>query len=740
MAGNHPIEALLRPPVELYTTGVCAACSAICVSAPWAIALAPRVSWGMAAAFAGFGAYRLRDAWIVMRYRRQMKRLPRFTIAAKNIPISQRSLWLGKGFKWDVHHTRRLHESQQPEAKPFLEPGPLYRAARHVEPKLEHWHAGWLIDLLRTDSPLNPVRPLPPVGGDAALHAVATREQNVTLPLGERVGHTLVQGTTRVGKTRLAEVLVTQDIRRAVQSGEITIVIDPKGDAGLMKRMYVEAERAGRLDVFHVFHLGYPEVSERYNAVGRYGRISEVATRIAGQLSGAGDSAAFREFAWRFVNIVAQARHALGDRPNYQQILADVVNIDDLTIEYVGHTFDHEAWQAIVKQENELTEKQIPRHMVGRDKRVVAIEFYLQRNKVDDSVLAGLRSAVRYDKTYFDKIVASLLPLLEKLTSGAIAQILSPDYADTDDDRPIFDWQQVIRQRGIVYVGLDAMSDFEVAQAVGNSMFADLVSVAGDIYKRGIDAGMPGADPGKQRPINLHCDEFNELIGDEFIPLVNKGGGAGIQVTAYTQTLSDIEARLGDAPKSRQVVGNFNNIVMLRVREESTAELLTRQLRQVMVPQRMLVSMSADNPDPATKTDFSSSGGDRVSNVQVPQIEAADVVRLPKGQAFAMLEGGRLWKIRMPMPAADDDTEMPTDIADMAERMAAHYNTGEAWWTSVAPPDVDLDAAAPAETADGGGNNQQAPESLPQPTDKPSGWAGDAGGVDAGFESADGMD
>jgi hypothetical protein len=86
---------------------------------------------------------------------------------------------------------------------------------------------------------------------------------------------------------------------------------------------------------------------------------------------------------------------------------------------------------------------------------------------------------VRYDRTYFDKIVASLLPLLEKLTTGKTAQLLAPNYTDLDDPRPIFDWMQIIRKRGIVYVGLDALTDAEVAAAVGNSMFADLVSVAG---------------------------------------------------------------------------------------------------------------------------------------------------------------------------------------------------------------------------------------------------------------------
>jgi hypothetical protein len=39
----------------------------------------------------------------------------------------------------------------------------------------------------------------------------------------------------------------------------------------------------------------------------------------------------------------------------------------------------------------------------------------------------------------------------------------------------------------------------------------------------------------------------------------------GLQVTAYTQTLSDIEARIGNRAKAGQVIGNFNNLFMLRV-------------------------------------------------------------------------------------------------------------------------------------------------------------------------------
>ncbi|WP_111414516.1 type IV conjugative transfer system coupling protein TraD [Billgrantia lactosivorans] len=703
MNQTHPLESLLRPAVELNTAVVCFACALMCVFAPWALALTPSVGIGMAFAFMGFGLWRGRQAWIVLRYRRNMRRLPRFALRCDQVPVSTRSLWLGKGFKWEARHTQRLHESQQPEAERYIKPSRPYRIARHLENRLERVRSlSFLIRLLSANSALNPFRPLPPVGGIPALHAVEWREIDVRLPLGERVAHTLVEGTTRVGKTRLAEVMITQDIARAAQ--DVVICFDPKGDSDLLIRMYIEALRAGRGDEFYVFHLGYPGISARYNAVGRFGRISEVATRISGQLSGEGNSAAFREFAWRFVNIVARARHSLGQRPTYDQILSDVVNIDGLMIEYAQQTLakhDAHAWDRISEIEGKLNDKNIPMAMKGRDKRVVAIEQYLQQARIRDAVLEGLRSAVRYDKTYFDKIVASLLPLLEKLTTGRIAELLSPDYHDLEDPRPIFDWQQIIRKRGIVYVGLDALSDFEVAQAVGNSMFADLVSVAGYIYKHGIDDGLPKVDGGGSGKvaINLHCDEFNELMGDEFIPLINKGGGAGIQVTAYTQTMSDIEARIGSTAKAGQVIGNFNNLIMLRVREERTARLLTDQLRKVNVASRMLVSMAGDNPDVDSSVDFTSSGGDRISTVQVPMIESADVVSLPKGQAFALLEGGQLWKIRMPLPLPDKGKNLPSNIQDIAEDMRARYSTAERWWEDVMPPPIHFDPPQLGEVA-----------------------------------------
>ncbi|HGX3311197.1 TPA: type IV conjugative transfer system coupling protein TraD [Pseudomonas aeruginosa] len=695
MSRSQPVEVLLRPAVELYSVAVSIGAAFLCLAAPWSLALSPSIGMGSAAGFAVFGTIRMRQAWRILRYRRNIRRLPRYVMTSRDVPVSQQRLFIGRGFLWEQKHTHRLTQTFRPEFRPYVEPTPAYRLARHLEERLEFAPAPWsrLAHLTHWDVPFNPVRPLPPVGGLPRLHGIEPDEVDVSLPLGERVGHSLVLGTTRVGKTRLAELFITQDIRRKNAHGEHEVVIafDPKGDADLLKRMYVEAKRAGREREFYVFHLGWPDISARYNAVGRFGRISEVATRIAGQLSGEGNSAAFREFAWRFVNIIARALIELGQRPDYLLIQRHVINIDALFIEYAQHYFaktEPRAWDAIVQIEGKLNEKNIPRNMIGREKRVVALEQYLAQARNYDPVLDGLRSAVRYDKTYFDKIVASLLPLLEKLTSGKIAQLLAPNYSDLADSRPIFEWMQIIRKRAVVYVGLDALSDAEVAAAVGNSMFSDLVSVAGHIYKFGVDDGLPGTTPGAKVPINVHADEFNELMGDEFIPMINKGGGAGIQVTAYTQTLSDIEARIGNRAKAGQVIGNFNNLFMLRVRETATAELLTKQLPKVEVYSTTIVSGATDSSDIHGATDFTSNTQDRISMTSVPMVEPAHIVQLPKGQCFALLQGGQLWKVRMPLPAPDLDEVMPQDLQQLAGYMRQSYSESSQWWMNVAAPDL----------------------------------------------------
>ena len=54
-------------------------------------------------------------------------------------------------------------------------------------------------------------------------------------------------------------------------------------------------------------------------------------------------------------------------------------------------------------------------------------------------------------------------------------------------------------------------------------------------------------------------------------------------------------------------------------------------------------------------------------------IGPADLVRPPRGQAFALIEGDRLYNLRLPLSDAGHDPMMPEDLAAVAEDMSSRY-------------------------------------------------------------------
>ncbi|MKV93062.1 conjugative coupling factor TraD, PFGI-1 class, partial [Salmonella enterica subsp. enterica] len=181
---RYALEALLRPPVEFYST-VTAGCGAlICLMQAPLLMLTPLQSHLMACGLVLLALRRGWQGWKIVRYQRNLLRLPRYALTSRKIPVSRQRLFLGKGFRWQPIHTQRLYDCLQPEAARWLRPGWCYRLARHIEKRSEHTLPG-LARLLSADRWLNPVRPLPPVGGNPWLHGVELKEYDVTLPLGE---------------------------------------------------------------------------------------------------------------------------------------------------------------------------------------------------------------------------------------------------------------------------------------------------------------------------------------------------------------------------------------------------------------------------------------------------------------------------------------------------------------------------------------------------------------------------
>ena len=694
MSDKYEVEVLLRPPVEWYSALTASVAALVMLKAPTVLLLTPGTAYTAAALLAWLALSRSRQAWQVMRYQRQIKYPSRYTLAAHKIPISRQVLFLGKGFKWTQKHTERLYAARHKNAERYLQASWLTRWVRAKELAWEHTPLlQYLARFTAIDSAWNPWRPRPKTGGEAMLHGVGMdAEKPVTMPLSERPGHTAVVARTRHGKTRLAEVLITQDIHRGDNT---VIVLDPKGDAGLLKRLYSETRKAKRQLL--IFHLGYPTLSARYNAVGSFSRITEVASRTANPLPSDGNASAFKEFAWQFINVIAVALVSLGEQPDYRKLRRYIADIDSLFVRYAEYWLNQSAlsdWQQQVDQlSQQLQQRKLSRTEQGRELHAVALIRYLKQQAVYDPTLEGLMSAFLYEREYFQKITVAIKPLLEKLTTGTLAEIIAPNLFNTEDQRPVLDWLEVIRTQAVVYVGLDALTDPEVAAVVGASMFSDLTSLAGHLYKHGIDSGLPKSHSiGNTRPapIIIHGDEFSDLLGPQFKTLINKSGGAGYEMTLYTQTWSDVIAELGDSAKAGQLAGNIGTLIMMGVKEPQTCEMLTKQLPEVNVSEVMAVSSATDAADFRDGISFVSQNQDRISMSRVPMISPADIVALPKGEAFALLNGSEAWKIRIPLPSGEDNADLPDHLGEMLRAMRQQYRSVMQWQQR--PDALDLSA------------------------------------------------
>src|SRR5450432_4148874 len=140
----YPLEALLRPAYELRAAAVSITCAAVIMSYPDMFLLTADMAQGATGLLAVHAAWRTWQGVRIVRYRRNLRRLMRYTLGPDAIPHSAEKLFLGMGFRWDQRHTQRLHEAHLPQNRRYCEPGRLYAWARTLELKVERSPLAWI--------------------------------------------------------------------------------------------------------------------------------------------------------------------------------------------------------------------------------------------------------------------------------------------------------------------------------------------------------------------------------------------------------------------------------------------------------------------------------------------------------------------------------------------------------------------------------------------------------------------
>ena len=484
-----------------------------------------------------------------------------------------RGILIGRGFRWGPEHTQALED--------HLQGGQALPVGRDVR------------------------------GGHPALHAVGKKsERPLVLPWSELVGHVLIGGTTRSGKTRLLELIVSE----AIRGPGTVIIIDPKGDAELLIRTAAECHRMGR--EFAFFSPAHAEQSASFNPFSMCKTTTELAARVQALMPGGGGMAKgdpfFTEYPLAVVERLGAAQNAVGDA---------------WTIEGLH------AVTTMVPPFDDLVARYLYRVLGGTNKHVPSLEklmeeYTAKRREKQDVLADALVDDKEKPRDHFVQVTANLVPAFRGVTGDKMARLLS-------SEDPDLTWEGVVEQRQVVYFAMSSLLYGEVANRIGRVILQDLIGFLGRRYAED--------DPARMTPLTILVDEFSNVAYPGFIDALNKGGGAKANIMLAMQSLADPEAAMGKDGTQR-VLDNLNTRIWFRLTDDATAKLAVEGLGMTSVSREDISHSLSFGGGSST------SGGSRgaMQYVDRPLIRPEWMTGLPRGEAFVRTRGEN-WKLRVPL-------------------------------------------------------------------------------------------
>jgi conjugal transfer pilus assembly protein TraD len=478
---------------------------------------------------------------------------------------------LGRAFQWSPEHTQELESFMRERAAP-----------------------------LPTGSDMR--------GGYPALHAVGIKkEQALVLPWSELVGHVLIGGTTRSGKTRLLEVILSE----AIRGPGTVIVIDPKGDAELLMRAASQARRMKR--DFAFFSPAFPDQSASFNPFSTCRTTTELASRVQALMPGGGAMARdpfFTEYPLAIIERLGAAQKAVGEVWTIEGLNAVTTLVPPL--EALIARYLHEVALEGEGAQPPLTE---------------LVEAYGASGK-RDLLADALLDDWGKPRDHFQKVTANLTPAFRGVTGDRMAPLLS-------STEPELTWEGIVAERKVVYFSMNSLMFNEVSNRIGRVILQDLIGYLGRRYAYD--------DPAKMTPVTILIDEFSNVAYPGFIDALNKGGGARANFMLAMQSLADPEAAMG-RDGTQRVLDNLNTRIWFRLTDDKTAKMATEGLGLTHVSHAQIgYSLGFGGG-----RDHSASVGGGLQHTEKPLVRPEWLTGMPRGEALVRLKGEN-WKLRVPL-------------------------------------------------------------------------------------------
>lgn len=523
-------------------------------------------------------------------------------------------LWLGYGFRWWPEHSQKLYELMKLDWTKLLLPS-------------------WLTRLLLKNSELPDE-----AAGLPIIHGVSTYDDSLFRPLKNFEGGLCLCGTTQAGKGVYLSHLVAQAIAR----GDVVIVIDPKHSSRLKDNILHACRASGRDDPL-TFHPAFPDTGVRVDPMHSFTNATEIASRIRQAFPPNMDES-FANFAWMAVNAIAQGLIALESRPTLpliaKYVKLGIYDILEPLLEKHAREYAPKDWQKHYLDLKEKAGKPPAPNVSERLMVLVALYETELHHIAPDPAIDGLIEVFRHNREHYSKITASLLPILSMLTTGKLADSLSPTIVDMHDTRPVMNLEKVINGGHVLYIGLDSMPNPTVASTLAGIWLADLANIAGRRYNLGLSAL-------NSRRISLFVDEVSNVINVPLIEILNKGAESGIATTCAMQTIADLAHRMGSLEAAHVVLGNLNNLIALRTKDQMTQNFVVETLGNTYIANQ---SLSINNRAPDHLSPDYHSGLTRQMNSELEPIFPPEFLgKLPNCEAIVQVSAGYIYKTRCPI-------------------------------------------------------------------------------------------
>lgn len=477
-------------------------------------------------------------------------------------------------------------------------------------------------------------------------------ETDIRLPFKALEGHTAVMAITGAMKTTLFKLLVHQIAER----GDVLLVFDPKGDLDLKNICREVPASLGFPERFVMFHPAFPTQSMRFDAFAAWDRETQVASRIRMIMNSDGDDN-FVSFVWMTVTNIVGCMRQIGQRASIVSLLEHVQSqsaveslADKVLTKFLSALFptiDQLVSERSREAENENKKPQRGKASQISSPRVAAlVEFF--KSEVPEAErpreITGLIAALEANREWFGKMIITLTPTLTKLSAGDLGPLLSPNYDDIEDQRPIFTSRKLIEGGYVAYFGLDALSDSPVAAAISAVALADVAGTAGEIYNH--DTLGSGA---KRRSIYVLIDEWGDAVCEPVIQLANKARGAGVKLILAGQTFSDLVVKLGgDKAMALRVMGNMNNLIVGATNDGDTLDMIQSKIGETVI-ERVSSSQGSGQKTEDAGLEYSANRGVSVSDQAADMVPRNLLMALPDLQYFAILNRAALYKGRIPV-------------------------------------------------------------------------------------------